>query len=70
MIQPWIARELVSQKRAELGGEAFGRRQTRESRQSGSRGRMTIRAGRALVALGWRIGGSAALPATVRRPLA
>ncbi len=77
MIQPWIARELISQRVAELERAAPARRLGNETRRLGnesgrsrSLGFVATRTGRALVAFGWRLGGEAALPATVRRRLA
>lgn len=84
MIQPWIARELISQRVAELERAAPARRLGNETRRLGNESRrlgnesgrsrslgfVATRTGRALVAFGWRLGGEAALPATVRRRLA
>jgi hypothetical protein len=69
MIQPCIARELLNQMAAELERAAPTRSLGQEDDPS-SRGFVAVRAGRAFVALGWRLGGAAALPATVRRRLA
>jgi hypothetical protein len=70
MIQPWIAKELLNQKAAELERAAAPRWPGQASGRASLRGFVAVRTGRALVALGWRLGGSAALPATIRRRLA
>jgi hypothetical protein len=69
MIQPWIVRELHNQKAADLERKATPRFLVQESSRPYLRGYLKVRAGRALVVLGWRLGGPAALPATVRRQL-
>jgi hypothetical protein len=70
MIQPWMARELLKQKSAELERAAPPRYLGQESGRTRIRGFVTVWIGRPLVALGWRLGGTAALPAPIRRRLA
>lgn len=70
MIQPSIARELHLQRTAELEEVAQPRRFTQQNPPSRSRGFVAVHVVGALVALGWRLGGPAALSATLRRRLA
>lgn len=70
MIQPWIAKELLNRKAAELERAACPRWPGQESERTCPRGFVAVRTGRALVALGWRLGGAAAVPTTIRRRLA
>jgi|GEM_PF-3566361 len=69
-MQPWTARALVAQRAAELEDEAAPRSRATSHRAAGTTGRLALRTGRVLVALGWRLGGNAALPPAVRRRLA
>jgi hypothetical protein len=69
MMQPWIAKELLEGRAADLEEAAPPRRPEHEGAGPSPRGLVAVRAGRALVALGWRLGGAAALPATIRRRL-
>jgi hypothetical protein len=69
MIQPWIVRELHHQKAADFERTASSRRLGPRDRRPCPPGYVAVLAGRSLVALGWRLGGAAALPETVRRQL-
>lgn len=62
-----IARDLAAQRAAELEAD-FSATVRKDSRCAP--GPLAVRTGRAFVALGWRLGGTAALPPTVRRRLA
>lgn len=68
MIDPTMARALAAQHAAELEAGFATPGPARDG--VGSPGPLAVRAGRAFVTLGWRIGGAAALAPTVRRRLA
>lgn len=70
-MNPWAARELAELRSTELEHEAADHRVLDSVRcRRCHPGVLAVRAGRALVAVGWRLGGTAALPVSVRRRLA
>lgn len=69
MYNDWIARELVAQRAAADRAASTDGRVSETRRRTCSPGPVAVRAGRALVAIGWRLGGTASLPPTVRRRL-
>jgi hypothetical protein len=68
--QPWAtASKLAAQRTADLQRLAVPRRRVGGSGREAP-GRIALVAGRTLVAAGWRLGGTGALPASLRRRLA
>lgn len=69
--QPWAtASKLAAQRTADLQRLAVPRRRVGGSGRKGAPGRVALVAGRTLVAAGWRLGGTGALPASLRKRLA
>ena len=70
MLHPWISGQLVNLRNADLKRAVSSRRPAQNDNPQDPPGFMSVWAGRALISIGWRIGGTASLPATVRRRLA
>lgn len=65
-----MATKIAAQRTADLQRLATPRRRVGESGSKESPGRVALVTGRVLLAAGWRLGGTGALPASLRRRLA
>jgi hypothetical protein len=69
--QPWTtASKLAAQRTSDLQRLATARRRAGAPGPQGSPGPVALVTGRVLLAAGWRLGGTGALPAALRRRLA